>query len=107
TIRLALGQCEVSASSRLHHKNRPFGTAATDDYEHVIGKDRRRRCDLRTSAEQPQLLSRARVITANEVGRVRNKYRPYRCHRNGRGAPRWNLLALGLPHRLACVSVEG
>src|ERR1041384_931201 len=62
---------------------------------------------MESTAEPPQLLTAARVITPDIIVRVRNKYWTHRRLRYGRSTPRWKLLALGLPHSVAIVCIEG
>src|SRR5690606_7810056 len=76
--RLAFRQREVATRSRANDKDRALGSApARDDDEAALirpctgpGENRRRRRDLRTPAEPPQLLSRTWIVAADVVRRV-------------------------------------
>src|SRR6266511_2426518 len=79
---LAFGQGQVSTRAGSHDEDRTFRGAAAGDDELVVGKERRRRGDLRTAPQPPQFLPGAGVITADVIRSVGYKFRSRRSLRS-------------------------
>ena len=99
--RLAVPKSQIAVRVGFDDEDRTLGRAAARDHEEAVGIDGRWRGDLRALADSPQFLARPRVVAANELRCVGHEDRPGRSRGDRRRAPRWQLVALGLPHRFA------
>ena len=86
----------------------PLRRAAAGDDDEVLREDRRRRRDLRAAAEPPALRAGVGVVAADEVRGVGHELGRASALRleHRRRAPRRQLLAHRLPHRLPGLHVR-